>query len=863
MPIMIWERDCISAPDKQIIPVRSLSVDMTMARGAAFVSLEPYKLTGVQLTGRELGIGSSATAIELEYMGLKCAGKKIHEALLKCGGSDYIDATRQFSKECHFLSRINHPIIVQFLGVYFQPEINMPILVMEFLPTNLTSCIERHGIFPNEVKYSILHDIAQGLLYLHCQAPPIIHRDLSSNNVLLTPILTAKIADLGVARILSMSPVQVSRMTQNPGTLIYMPPEVMVADPHYNTSIDVSSYGILMIQIFCGQSPAPHVAPTRYEAGRLVAVSEAERRQKFLQAMENDHPLLNLTLKCINNDPDLRPTAKEIVNELEKKASIIHPSFKQRLDTLRYVAVSEAEKRMVKRKDKVEVVRKKVIKSTVQVPTKYMWIAIVVAFISIFLAYNAGVQIERNEKKPKQLTPSKVHVHTERDSDFRRLAHNFVNTIFGECTVGETIACDRVIPAVLRDFSHILWTSGQSLQTSVYQGRTVIIDDRIYYGGGIADESHEYIVYCYNLQLDNWTTLEPLPIKSFGLGKFDGKLIALGGMTHQNEENTKVYTFDEISNSWTTGASPNTQISRVYPEVLNLPSALVVAGGQSIEYYTDYKGYYWRRSIEVYTKETGWYWSDQPLPDSSTDLTLTVAGNNCFVLGGNYSKALVYLQWISHKSPLSLHVSIENILWDRNKTVPGRAYEYREKLIYPSYRWRELPGGRSNQANSLVATVLAGNLITLGIQGQKDNLLRMYSFTNESWTQIGRLPDKLEGATMTALSSIELLVTGHKESGLLSVYRGSVQITQTISIPPGPISSNLFRAIKLVESNGNINAVGDGGNAIGPFQISKQYWKIAKDFDPSLTANRETYQNCKGPGSELYSMRIMQASHSM
>jgi len=102
-------------------------------------------------------------------------------------------------------------------------------------------------------------------------------------------------------------------------------------------------------------------------------------------------------------------------------------------------------------------------------------------------------------------------------------------------------------------------------------------------------------------------------------------------------------------------------------------------------------------------------------------------------LGGNYSKALVYLQWISHKSPLSLHVSIENILWDRNKTVPGRAYEYREKLIYPSYRWRELPGGRSNQANSLVATVLAGNLITLGIQGWKDNLLRMYSFTNECY----------------------------------------------------------------------------------------------------------------------------------
>ena len=78
---------------------------------------------------------------------------------------------------------------------------------------------------------------------------------------------------------------------------------------------------------------------------------------------------------------------------------------------------------------------------------------------------------------------------------------------------------------------------------------------------------------------------------------------------------------------------------------------------------------------------------------------------------------------------------------------------------------------------------------------------------------------------------------------------------------PGRFFANI--TITVVESNRNINAVGDGGNAIGPFQISKQYWKIAKDFDPSLTANGETYQNCKGPGSELYSMKIMQASHSM
>ena len=49
------------------------------------MSLEPYRLTGVQLTNWELGVDSSVIVIELKYMGIKCAGKKIHENLLKCG----------------------------------------------------------------------------------------------------------------------------------------------------------------------------------------------------------------------------------------------------------------------------------------------------------------------------------------------------------------------------------------------------------------------------------------------------------------------------------------------------------------------------------------------------------------------------------------------------------------------------------------------------------------------------------------------------------------------------------------------------------------------------------------------------------
>ena len=201
--------------------------------------------------------------------------QKIHRLLLDQGNTSYI--VRRFEEECRLLSQLRHPNIVQFLGVYFQQrEDQVLILVMEFLPANLTSCIEQYGILPEEISYSILYDVALGLCYLHSQIPPIIHRDLSSNNVLLTSYMSAKISDLGVARMLNMTPLQANSMTQTPGTPAYMPPEVMKANPNYNTSIDIFSYGILMIHVLSGQWPEPQIEQIRNEPGKMVPVTEAE-----------------------------------------------------------------------------------------------------------------------------------------------------------------------------------------------------------------------------------------------------------------------------------------------------------------------------------------------------------------------------------------------------------------------------------------------------------------------------------------------------------------------------------------------------------------------------------------------------------
>ena len=319
------------------------AISFMAARPATFTGFDPYKLTGVRVTDRELGHGSYATVLELEYMGLKCAGKKIHELLLRQGDATY--TVRRFEEECRLLSQVRHPNIVQFLGVYFQQGERAPILVMEFLPTNLTSCIEQYGILPKEISYSILHDVALGLCYLHSQTPPIIHRDLSSNNVLLTPNMTAKISDLGVARILNLTPLQVSRMTQTPGTPAYMPPEVMVADPKYNTSVDEFSYGIMMIHIYSGWWPEPQVGQIRIEEGKLIPVTEAERREIFFKAIEDDHPLMDLIHRCIDNDPQMRPHTSEIVRQIRCIATRFPASFANRLDMLKQIEADREEKR--------------------------------------------------------------------------------------------------------------------------------------------------------------------------------------------------------------------------------------------------------------------------------------------------------------------------------------------------------------------------------------------------------------------------------------------------------------------------------------------------------------------------------------
>ena len=262
------------------------------------------------------------------------------------------DMLTRFQGECELLSRLHHPCIVQFMGVYFEEGTPLPILVMERLHSTLAATIDRYGVLPDQISYDILCDVNLGLRYLHEHSPPIVHRDLSANNVLLTPHMSGKISDLGVAKMLNLSPAQMTQLVQTkaPGTPCYMPPEALSSRPKYDTKIDIYSMGVMLIHVFCGEWPFPtdvFVQDPR-NPNNMVAVTEVERRAEFLRKIGN-HPLTSLMHRCLSNNSALRPDAAQFYTQLSMAKGHLPVVAETRIELVRQLQSSQDETVAVRR----------------------------------------------------------------------------------------------------------------------------------------------------------------------------------------------------------------------------------------------------------------------------------------------------------------------------------------------------------------------------------------------------------------------------------------------------------------------------------------------------------------------------------
>ena len=308
--------------------------------------LQPFLLSNVRLTGVRIGAGAYGSVEEVAVPGAVCAAKKIHEVFLdrsEIPATEIRKSVVQFVRECELMSTLRHPNIVQFLGVCFFPGSRLPALVMERLLTSLHDLLDPEmdppsspdspkPFFPLSLKCTILHDVANGLTYLHERSPPIIHRDLSARNVLLNSGMVAKIAYLGVARIVPLMR-SAATMTKGPGAIVYMPPEAMEDKPEdekdddekskakYGKSIDIFSFGVVAIFTLCQTFPNKLLAPTYHEGRQHKARTELERRESYTRMiyrqLREKHPLLQMIKGCLDF-PEDRLSIGEVLRLLKE-----------------------------------------------------------------------------------------------------------------------------------------------------------------------------------------------------------------------------------------------------------------------------------------------------------------------------------------------------------------------------------------------------------------------------------------------------------------------------------------------------------------------------------------------------------------
>ena len=301
------------------------------------------------------------------------------------------------------------------------------------------------------------------------------------------------------------------------------------------------------------------------------------------------------------------------------------------------------------------------------------------------------------------------------------------------------------------------WKQCAALPSKLSEGKTSVINGKVYCGGGLTD--NEYVVYCYDPSQDKWTTLPPLPIKWFGLDQVGGKLAAIGGRDKNGTITNKVHTYDERLQKWRQTISPM-PTARYAPGVFSLHSALVVAGGFTPSGdYTDI--------VEIFKPDTLQWYKTDPLPTDCYNVSLVTIGNTCYALGG-------------YKNPSrlsqALYASVDDLLCNAvpaNQTTHSGSSDSRSA-------WKTLP---NTQTYEPAAAMLAGNLLTVGGKetskgGADKKEVYIYSPSTDSWMYISDLPAPRSDTAVAILSSTDILVIGGCDDGdrVNTVYKGTLHL---------------------------------------------------------------------------------------
>ena len=448
------------------------------------------------------------------------------------------------------------------------------------------------------------------LVYLHNNS--LIHRNLSSNNVLLMKDLRAKITDFGMSRFMHRG---LTPLTLCPGTQAYMPPESLNDAPQYSPKLDCFSLGVLAIQIVTRKFPNPGPRfetisnPSSPLGVLLQPVPEEKRRLSHLSLIEGSHPFQPLIKKCLSYQEQDRPTSLELCRSIAKlKTSAL---YEESVHTAMQAPLSRGDVQPIHRQVSCDSVRKDALK---------------LRAVEQSMCNELQEKLEQGERRQKEaealLSASKEDIK-QRDDEVHNLNEKLV-------AMQEKLAkyeSSRLEPVVNKQdtkqisSSKLSWEVMGEAPQEMFRGSSVVLGDSIYCVSG-----GKRAVLRFNTTNETWSTLPPCRYSHCSLAAVNGRLTAIGGYDFTTTNQLFIFTSNGASGgSWIQryDAMPTARCSAVS---VCTDNKLIVAGGDGSG-YNDYLD-----TVEVISGK----WSEVtrlPCPHLSLSAAVTSSGR-LYVAGG-------------------------------------------------------------------------------------------------------------------------------------------------------------------------------------------------------------------------------------
>ncbi|KAG8480714.1 hypothetical protein CXB51_025408 [Gossypium anomalum] len=269
-----------------------------------------------------IGLGGYETVYKATLRsGQVVAVKKFHQYV-----DNILNNSKTFESEIATLLEIKHRNIVQVYG--FCKHRKHSFLVFEFVEKGSLNMVLSNNEQAEELDWkkrlNIVKGLANALSYMHHDcSQPVIHGDISSNNVLLDLDYEAHASDFGTAKLLKPDS---SNWTSLAGTSGYIAPELaytMRADE----KCDIYSFGVLTLEVLLGRHPGDLLSSASASMSNDKQVLLQDEIDPRLPPPKNQVakdivPAIMIAVSCLNSNPQLRPTMKQVAQALSCKS---HP----------------------------------------------------------------------------------------------------------------------------------------------------------------------------------------------------------------------------------------------------------------------------------------------------------------------------------------------------------------------------------------------------------------------------------------------------------------------------------------------------------------------------------------------------------